>query len=168
MRCQDFDEYLFYRNESVVMIVSSRFFCTSLLWLCLVTWSESLIGKQVEQLRLPDASGEVIKVTFQDDAELTVVCFLGTECPLAKLYGPRLQTMAESLKSRVRFVGIISNRQDSIDDVRNYVRRHGIGFSMLKDYDNVVADQFAAQRTPEVFVIDRNRDIRYRGRIDDQ
>ena len=39
---------------------------------------------------------------------------------------------------------------------------------MLKDPDNVVADQFQAARTPEVFLLDDNRVVRYHGRIDGQ
>ena len=39
---------------------------------------------------------------------------------------------------------------------------------MLKDFDQTVADAFGAKRTPEVFLLDANRVIRYHGRIDDQ
>jgi mono/diheme cytochrome c family protein len=38
----------------------------------------------------------------------------------------------------------------------------------LKDSAHKVADQFAAMRTPTVFVLDEDRRIRYQGRIDDQ
>ena len=39
---------------------------------------------------------------------------------------------------------------------------------MLKDAGNVIADQLGAVRTPEVFVLDADRVVRYWGRIDDQ
>lgn len=39
---------------------------------------------------------------------------------------------------------------------------------MLKDVGNKVADQFGAKRTPESFLLDEKRVVRYRGRIDDQ
>ena len=39
---------------------------------------------------------------------------------------------------------------------------------MLKDNNNEVADRFGAVRTPEVFVLDKDRVVRYWGRIDDQ
>jgi hypothetical protein len=39
---------------------------------------------------------------------------------------------------------------------------------MLKDLGNNVADAVGASRTPEVFVLDADRVVRYRGRIDDQ
>jgi hypothetical protein len=39
---------------------------------------------------------------------------------------------------------------------------------LLKDVGNKVADQFGAERTPEVFLLDEQRQVRYHGRIDDQ
>src|SRR5262249_34220440 len=45
---------------------------------------------------------------------------------------------------------------------------HQIPFPILKDADNVVADRLGATRTPEVIVLDPERRVRYRGRIDDQ
>ena len=38
----------------------------------------------------------------------------------------------------------------------------------MKDPDNRVADQFEAHRTPEIFVLDEKRAVRYWGRVDDQ
>jgi peroxiredoxin len=117
---------------------------------------------------LPAANGK--RVEFPDDhGGITVVCFLGAECPLARLYGPRLQQLADEFETQgVWFVGINSNRQDSMSDVEDYVAEHEITFPVAKDYDNHVADQFGAHRTPEVFVIDEDLTVRYRGRIDDQ
>jgi peroxiredoxin len=111
----------------------------------------------------------LVAIGAAPDATFTVVCFLGVECPLARLYGPRLNAMADEFADRgVRFIGINSNRQDSLEDVRSYVSDHQIAFPIGKDYQNIVADQFGARRTPEVFVIDATLTIRYRGRIDDQ
>ena len=45
---------------------------------------------------------------------------------------------------------------------------NGIKFPLLKDPGNKVADHFRAVRTPEVFVLDEQRVVRYWGRIDDQ
>jgi hypothetical protein len=43
-----------------------------------------------------------------------------------------------------------------------------IPFPVLKDPGNSIADQFGGARTPEVFVLDEDRVVRYCGRIDDQ
>jgi peroxiredoxin len=100
---------------------------------------------------------------------IVVIAFLGTECPLAKLYGPRLQGLADEYRERgVAIVGINSNSQDSISDIGAYVRIHKLTIPILKDVGNSIADQMRAERTPEVFVLDAERRVRYRGRIDDQ
>jgi mono/diheme cytochrome c family protein len=52
--------------------------------------------------------------------------------------------------------------------VGEHARHYAISFPTLKDPTHAVADGFAAVRTPEVFVLDRERRVRYRGRIDDQ
>lgn len=123
----------------------------------------------VADFTLPDFRGQQHKLSDAQDKPLVVVAFLGTECPLAKLYGPRLAKLAADYESQgVAFIGIDANLQDSLTEMAAFARQHAIEFPFLKDLDNKVADQFGAQRTPEVFVLDRTRKIRYRGRIDDQ
>ena len=68
----------------------------------------------------------------------------------------------------VDFIGVCSNQQDSIEDLISYRDQHEIPFPLIKDRNNIVADQFKAQRTPEVFLVDQDLKILYRGRIDDQ
>jgi mono/diheme cytochrome c family protein len=68
----------------------------------------------------------------------------------------------------VAFLAVNSNQQDSLAELAHHARVHELNFPVLKDPGNVVADQFDAERTPEVFVLDSDRIIRYRGRIDDQ
>src|SRR5262249_16874389 len=63
---------------------------------------------------------------------------------------------------------IDSNRQDSLAEMTAYARACGIEFPLLKDLKSEVADKLGATRTPEVFVLDRDRVVRYRGRIDDR
>lgn len=102
-------------------------------------------------------------------APFRVICFLGTECPLAKLYGPRLDTLAGELADRgVAFIGVNSNPQDSPDEIATYAEQHAISFPILKDVDQAVALALGATRTPEVVVVDDTGTICYRGRIDDQ
>ncbi len=118
---------------------------------------------------LPGSDGETVTWSNDPSVRLQVLCFLGTECPLARIYGPRLQRMADEFQDRgVRFIGVISNVQDSMDDVKQYVAEHGIDFPVAKDYDHQLASSVGATRTPEVFVLDREGTIRYQGRIDDQ
>src|SRR5207249_10356098 len=75
---------------------------------------------------------------------------------------------AKYQKEGVRFVGINANSQESPKEVAEHARDYEIPFPVLKDVNNVVADQFAAERTPEAFVLDDKQVIRYRGRVNDQ
>src|SRR5437870_4507724 len=127
------------------------------------------VGKKVGDFKLRDYRGADKTLSDFADRKLVVLAFVGTECPLARLYGPRLAALAKQYDSRgVAFVGIDSNQQDSITAIDRYARVNGITFPILKDVGNVVADQLGALRTPEVFVLDEQRVVRYWGRIDDQ
>ncbi|REJ93549.1 MAG: hypothetical protein DWQ29_03670 [Planctomycetota bacterium] len=135
----------------------------------LPAFAESSLGAAIEEFLLQDYRGREYALSEFDDSEVVVVAFLGTECPLAKLYGPRLQELADEYRDRkVAFIAVNSNVQDSIAELSAYARRHGLTMPVLKDPGNKVADLFGARRTPEVFVLDRNRVIRYQGRVDDQ
>ena len=113
--------------------------------------------------------GKPVALREFSDRPIVVLAFLGTQCPLAKLYGPRLNELQEKYAPHgVVVLGISSNKQDSLTDLTNYVHRQHIAYPMLKDVGNRLADAVGASRTPEVFVLDDQRQLRYHGRIDDQ
>ena len=119
--------------------------------------------------QLPTLDGKPVEIDKAQDVRATVVCFLGAECPMVKLYSPRLTAFANEFSTQgVRFVAVNSNRQDTQDDIRSYLGQHPLPFPYLRDEGNVVADQFGATRTPEVFVLNADLKIVYSGRIDDQ
>jgi peroxiredoxin len=125
------------------------------------------VRKAIPQFELPAAGGGT--VSLPGEAEAVVVCFLGTECPLARQYAPRLQKLADQLHTRgVAVLGVDSNLQDSAADVERFREANNIRFPIGMDYDQEVATLFGAERTPEVFVLDSRRAVRYQGRIDDQ
>lgn len=127
------------------------------------------IGTTIENFTLSDYRGREYSLEEFADADVIVVAFLGTECPLVKLYAPRLQQIANDYSDRgVVVVGINSNVHDSVTEMEAFCRRQEIEFPMLKDVGNVVADQFDAERTPQIFVLDGDRTVRYHGRVDDQ
>ncbi|GAA5506151.1 redoxin domain-containing protein [Novipirellula caenicola] len=127
------------------------------------------LQSHVKPFSLPGADGTTVSLSADPTVSLNVLCFLGTECPLARIYGPRLDALAQQYADRgVQFIGINSNIQDSMDELRRYVKDHRLTFPVAKDYDRRVAVQSGATRTPEVFVIDRSGTVRYSGRIDDQ
>ena len=127
------------------------------------------IGRTVDDFTLRDFRGKEHSLSQFADKPLVVLYFFGTQCPLAKHYSLRLQRMNEEYADKgVAFIGINSNVQDSLSQIENHVRVHTVQFPALKDVGNVVADRLGATRTPEVFVLDADRRIRYHGRVDAQ
>ena len=123
---------------------------------------------QLDGFDLVSTSGEKLSIRAAEQPELTVLYFTGIECPLAKLYAPRVKALAKEYSDSTRFFGINSNQQDSNEEFKEFVAAHQFAFPCGKDFNNVVADQFNVKRTPEVIVLDKGFKIRYRGRIDDQ
>lgn len=127
------------------------------------------VAAEIADFTLPDHLGKNHALSEMADCELVVVAFLGTECPLAKLYAGRLQRIANDYADRsVAVVAVMSNVQDSLQDIAAYTRQHDIEYLVLKDRRNDVAELFGADRTPQVYLLDRQRTVRYQGRIDDQ
>jgi peroxiredoxin len=127
------------------------------------------LGNRVAKFELRDFGGKTHRLADLGDKQAVVIVYLGTECPLAKMYAPRLAQLASRFEaSNVAFLAINANQQDSLSELAAYSKTHGLNFPLLKDVGNVVADQMGAQRTPEVFLLDKDRVVRYWGRIDDQ
>ncbi len=125
---------------------------------------------QVADFSLPDVrTGKPVALADFKDRKAMVVVFLGTACPINNSYAPRLAELAKLYDAKgVQFLAINSNRIDSAKDVAEHAKKYELPFPVLKDSANKIADLFEARRTPEVFVLDEKRVIRYRGRIDDQ
>jgi peroxiredoxin len=127
------------------------------------------VAATVSEFELPAVDGRTWSSDEAKDAKLLVVAFIGTECPLMQLYAPRLEKLAKDYGSRgVRFVAIDSNAQDTTEEVAAFVKKFDLTFPVLIDHGSRVADAFGAKRTPEVFVLDSSRAVRYRGPVDDQ
>ncbi len=155
-------------NHSFVMLLCAAM--TILGARCLRGDDEDTTGRDtVVEFALKDFRGkEYASSDFQNN-RFVVGIFLGTECPLAKLYGTRLAELSEEYGPKgVAFVGFNANQQDSLTEIGSYARRHGIDFPLLKDLGNKFADQIGAKRTPEVLVWDQAGHVHYRGRVDDQ
>ena len=115
-----------------------------------------------------DADGESHALyKLSEDKPATVVLFLATQCPIATDYVERIVALVKTYgEKKVQFIGINSNKQEKIEDISAYNEKHGFEFPVLKDPENKIADYFGARRTPEVFLLDRKRVLRYAGAID--
>ena len=126
-------------------------------------------GATVSAFSLKDVHRRPHALAEFKEKKAIVVAFLGAECPLAKLAVPRLIELHEAYAEKgVQFLAIYSNEQDGFVEVSGLAQEQGIPFPVLKDFDQKVADSIGATRTPEFFVLDSERVIRYHGRLDDQ
>jgi peroxiredoxin len=143
--------------------------CFVFLYPTCVEAGDSQIGRKISSFTLDNCYGRPVSLNEFSGKKAIVIAFLGTECPLAKLYGPRLDELEQTLGAKgLAVIGINSNKQDSLKELSSFVNQQKLRFPMLKDPGNQVADAFSAKRTPEVFLLDKDFIVRYHGRVDDQ
>jgi peroxiredoxin len=127
------------------------------------------VGATVADFSLPDVNGRRHALSDYRSKKAVVVVFVGTECPLANLYLTTLADLHRQYAPRgVVFLAVNSNDQDSPADVAAHAKEHRLPFAVLKDAEHRAADALGARRTPEAFLLDPGRVIRYHGRVDDQ
>ena len=128
-----------------------------------------VLGKRIPNFVLPDTSGEQVALSDFNDGNAVVVVFLGTSCPIGNAYVPVLNDLQKRYEDQgVRVLGINANLADDAEEVAAHARDFELTFPMLNDENQIVADLFAAERTPEAFVVSRRGNVLYRGRIDDR
>jgi len=126
-------------------------------------------AKTVPDFVLKDTQDNAISLASFKDKKALVVVFVGTQCPINNLYQPRLAELYKKFGPQgVGFLAVNSNWQDSHKAIAEHAKKYEIPFPVLRDEGNRVADLFGAGRTPEAFVLDGKRTIRYQGRIDDR
>jgi peroxiredoxin len=133
------------------------------------TSRDSVIGRRIPNFLLSDAAGKQIAMADFNESRFLVVVFIGTKCPVGNAYIPVLLDLQREYRGKgVQVVGINPNPGDSADDIAGHVKEFAITFPVLLDGRQTALPLFGAQRTPEVFLLDGRRVIRYQGRIDDQ
>lgn len=122
----------------------------------------------VKDFTLKDAAGTSHTLyKLSEEKPATVVLFLATQCPIVTDYAERIVTLVKTYgEKNVQFIGINSNRQENVKEISEYSEKHKFEFTVLKDPENNIADYFGARRTPEVFLLDAKRMLRYMGAID--
>jgi peroxiredoxin len=129
----------------------------------------TLIGRSLTTFQAEDFRGKAWTEADFAAQPVWVVAVLGTECPLARLYAGRLQELANRYADRgVAFIAVDSNQQDSLAEMSAFARDVSLTMPFLKDLRHALVDQLGATRTPEVFVLNSQRNVVYAGRIDDQ
>jgi peroxiredoxin len=99
--------------------------------------------------------------------QVTVVIFFSTRCPMSNAFNYRRNQLYREFGSRIRFLVIDPNVNESIDEVRTYAKDVGFDFPVYEDVDDAAADIMGARNTTETFVLDPKGIVRYRGYIED-
>jgi thiol-disulfide isomerase/thioredoxin len=110
-------------------------------------------------------------------AELTgrllVVIVSCNHCPYVVAYEPRLVGLANEYMARgVDFLAVNANDatrypDDGMQPMKDRARERGFPFLYLRDDAQTFVRALGARFTPETYVFDASRALRYRGRIDD-
>lgn len=137
--------------------------------------SRPRVGEQVARFEfqdawfLPRSLDDFNAKAFPTPRRAFVLVFTNTTCPLVQRYWPRLKELEAKYRDQgVQFIAVNVGGEDSIIDVAAQGVEYGIPFPLVKDVDGQCVAACGVDRTPEVVVIDGERKLRYRGRIDDQ
>lgn len=130
---------------------------------------EGIKDSVVKSFSLPAVAGKDVSLTDFKSSKAIVLMFISTQCPVSNDYNGRMAALNDEYSSKgITFLGINSNKAEEVQDIKDHAEKHGLKFTILKDNGNVVADQFAASFTPEIFVISPEMKLLYHGRIDDK
>jgi peroxiredoxin len=150
-------------------------------WVLLVAFLPSALAVMAEEkpetiemdkpvpfdFKLKTADGKEEYTLSQFKGKTLVIEFYATQCPYSLSQDPVIAKIcADYGKKGVAFLGINSNKQETVEEMTRHQKR--LGFPVVKDWNNVVADLFKATNTPHIFVIDAKGVLRYRGAIEPQ
>ncbi len=123
---------------------------------------------RIENFKLKDYNDKEFSLSDYKDAKAIVLIFVSTQCPVSNAYNLRMEKLYQEFKNKnIVFLGINSNKEETTDKIKKHAEEKGLTFPILKDPNNKIADKLEASFTPEVFVLNKERELLYHGRIDD-
>ncbi len=139
------------------------------------------IGSPAPEFSLPGIDGKNHKLA-DFKSPILVVMFICNHCPTSQLYESRIEKLVDDYSGKgVAFVAIQPNDpravllselgytdvSDSLEEMKVRAAYRQFNFPYLYDGETQSAAQaYGAQATPHVFIFDRDRKLRYEGRID--
>ena len=123
--------------------------------------------ESVKDFTLKDYLGNEHSLSDYKDSKAIVIIFVATRCPVSNAYNTRMEKLFEDYKDKdVAFLGINSNKSESVAEIKEHAKEKNLNFTILKDEGNVIADMFEASHTPEAYILNKDLSILYHGRID--
>jgi peroxiredoxin len=141
------------------------------------------IGQAAPDFCLPGVDGKEQCLKDFADAKVLVVIFSCNHCPTAQAYEGRIKKLVDDYRAKGVALVVISPNDpkalrldelgytdvgDSLEDMKLRAEEQKFNFPYLYDGDEQkVSRAYGPVATPHVFVFDRQRKLRYAGRIDD-
>jgi len=117
--------------------------------------------------------GERYSLSSFQNRRLLVLLFISNGCPTVKACQDRMIKIQRDYSGKnVQLLALNSNSSylspaDTYAEMVLRVREKGFNFPYVKDEDRTIARAYGAVCTPHVFLLDEERRLRYKGRIDD-
>ena len=133
----------------------------------------TVVGTTAPTFRLPVTDGKTYALDAIAGTKGTVIVFICNHCPYVKAVIDRLVGDAKVLMAEgIGFAAICSNDtkaypEDTFDNMQRFAKTHRLPFPYLHDGDQSVARAYGAVCTPDFFGYDKERKLRYRGRLDE-
>lgn len=140
------------------------------------------IGSAAPDFALPGVDGKVHRLADYAASPVLAIVFTCNHCPIAQLYEQRIERLYEDYRNRgVALVAIqpnapealrtdeldSSDMSDTLPEMKIRVTYKHLTYPYLYDGETqAVARAYGPQATPHVFVFDRERRLRYEGRVD--
>jgi peroxiredoxin len=116
-------------------------------------------------------NGQDASLTLSDIKEpVVVLVFLNKHCPYVVAVEDRLNDLSDDYKGKgVKLVGISVHNPDSVSDIKSYFKsnKKSANYSYGYDESQEIGRAYGATNTPQFFVLDKDRVIRYTGALDD-
>lgn len=154
--------------------VSATAFLMMMMWLSVLMPAKTVHG----QLQRGQAAGE-LKLSGLGDYEHvlrnygerpgTAILFLSARCPVVEAQLAAIRDIHQKYRRKdLLFVGIISDPQQSEDEVRELMQKRGLIFPVYRDPDGAVRKRFGARVTPEIFLLNSSSELIYHGGLDQE
>jgi peroxiredoxin len=123
--------------------------------------------------RLKNVDGNALSPEDFSGAKALAVIFWCNHCPYVRAWEDRVIALQREYADRgVQFLLVNANDAqkypgDSYEEMQKRAEEKGYPFPYLVDEPQDVARQYGAERTPEIFLFDEARTLRYHGAPDD-
>jgi len=122
---------------------------------------------------LKDVHDKIYTLNSFSGKNILIIIFSCNHCPYVQAYEDRIISLQKDFeKDGVQIIAINSNDDekypdDSFDEMKNRAANKKFNFPYLRDETQEVAKGYGATHTPQIFLFDKNRKLKYQGKIDD-